>query len=67
MKPQDRIEALQKKHALLSALIEQEENTKSADDMFIQKLKKQKLMLKDVMLSIKQTGQHTVKEQVSAA
>ena len=53
MLPRERMESLQKKHALLSALIEQEENTRSADDLFVQKLKKQKLMIKDVLQGLR--------------
>lgn len=57
MLPRERVEALQKKHALLSALIEQEERSTCADDLFIQKLKKQKLMIKDVLLGMRERMQ----------
>lgn len=51
--PQERLEALQRKHSMLSALIEREESLPSANDGYIRQLKRQKLMIKDILSGVR--------------
>jgi hypothetical protein len=51
--PQERLDALQRKHSMLSALIEREENLPSANDSYIRQLKRQKLMIKDILAGVR--------------
>jgi hypothetical protein len=51
--PQERLDALQRKHSMLSALIEREESLPSANDGYIRQLKRQKLMIKDILAGIR--------------
>jgi len=53
MLPQERFESLQRKHAMLSALIEREETLPSANETYVSHLKRQKLMIKDVLAGIR--------------
>jgi hypothetical protein len=51
--PQERLESLQRKHSMLSALIEREESLPSANDSYIRQLKRQKLMIKDILSGVR--------------
>ncbi len=51
--PQERLDALQRKHSMLSALIEREESIPSANDSYIRQLKRQKLMIKDILSGVR--------------
>lgn len=51
--PQERLDALQRKHSMLSALIEREESLPSANDSYIRQLKRQKLMIKDILAGVR--------------
>ncbi len=53
MMPQERLDALNRKHSMLSALIEREENLPSANDSYVRQLKRQKLMIKDILSGIR--------------
>lgn len=53
MMPQERLDALQRKHSMLSALIEREESLPSANDSYIRQLKRQKLMIKDILSGVR--------------
>lgn len=53
MLPQERFESLQRKHAMLSALIEREETLPSANENYVSHLKRQKLMIKDILVGIR--------------
>lgn len=47
MLPQERLDALKRKHARVSALIESEQNQPSVSALYLRQLKQQKLKLKD--------------------
>lgn len=51
--PQERLDSLQRKHSMLSALIEREESLPSANDSYIRQLKRQKLMIKDILSGVR--------------
>ncbi|MCB1537404.1 MAG: DUF465 domain-containing protein [Rhodospirillales bacterium] len=51
--PQERLEALQRKHSMLSALIEREESLPAANESYVRQLKRQKLMIKDILSGIR--------------
>ena len=51
--PQERLEALQRKHSMLSALIEREEILPAANESYVRQLKRQKLMIKDILSGIR--------------
>jgi hypothetical protein len=51
--PHERLESLQRKHSMLSALIEREESLPSANDSYIRQLKRQKLMIKDILTGVR--------------
>lgn len=51
--PTERLDALQRKHSMLSALIEREESLPSANDSYIRQLKRQKLMIKDILSGVR--------------
>jgi|GEM_PF-1384349 len=53
MMPSERLDALQRKHSMLSALIEREESLPSANDSYIRQLKRQKLMIKDILTGVR--------------
>jgi len=53
MLPQERFESLNRKHSMLSALIEREESLPSSNDTYIRQLKMQKLMIKDILSGIR--------------
>jgi hypothetical protein len=63
MMPQERLEALQRKHSMLSALIEREESLVSANDSYIRQLKRQKLMIKDILTGIRDDLMEEVRER----
>lgn len=54
MMPQERLESLQRKHSMLAALIEREEHQASSDDEYIRKLKRQKLIIKDILEGVRE-------------
>jgi len=53
MLAQERFESLQRKHSLLSALIEREENLPSSNEGYVRQLKRQKLMIKDILAGVR--------------
>jgi len=53
MMAQERLDSLQRKHSMLSALIEREESLPSANDTYVRQLKRQKLMIKDILLGVR--------------
>lgn len=53
MLPRERYEALQRKHGLLSSLIEREENLPSSNEGYVRQLKRQKLMIKDILAGVR--------------
>lgn len=53
MMPQERLESLQRKHSMLSALIEKEENQLTSNEDYVRKLKRQKLMIKDILEGVR--------------
>lgn len=63
MLPQERLDALQRKHSMLSALIEREEHLPSANDSYIRQLKRQKLMIKDILAGIRDDLMEEVRER----
>jgi hypothetical protein len=52
MSRQERIEALKSKHQALEHAIDEENNRPRPDDLQINRLKKQKLMIKDELASL---------------
>lgn len=48
-----RLDALKKRHAILSSRIDEARKSPSMNDFFVQQLKKQKLALKDQMKGIR--------------
>ncbi len=54
--PASRIEALRHKHAILKHRIEQMQNLPSTTDFYLRQLKKQKLILKEVIEGIRSTS-----------
>lgn len=65
MMPQERLDALQRKHSMLSALIEREESLPSANDSYIRQLKRQKLMIKDILSGVRDDLMSEVAERRS--
>lgn len=65
MMPQERLDALQRKHSMLSALIEREESLPSANDSYIRQLKRQKLMIKDILSGVRDDLMNEVAERRS--
>jgi len=63
MMPQERLDALQRKHSMLSSLIEREETLPSANDTYIRQLKRQKLMIKDILNGIRDDLVEEAKER----
>ena len=53
MMPQERLESLQRKHSMLDAMIEKEEHQAAVDDEYIRKLKRQKLIIKDILEGVR--------------
>jgi hypothetical protein len=53
MMAQERLESLQRKHSMLSALIEREESLPSSNDTYVRALKRQKLMIKDILAGVR--------------
>jgi len=53
MLPSERLEALQRKHAMLSSLIEREEIQPASNESYIRQLKRQKLLIKDILEGIR--------------
>lgn len=53
MMAQERLDSLQRKHSMLSALIEREESLPSANDTYVRQLKRQKLMIKDILAGVR--------------
>lgn len=51
-----RLEALQKRHTVLSSKIEEAQKSPSTTDFFLRQLKKQKLALKEEMEGIRGSG-----------
>ncbi len=62
MMPQERLEALQRKHSMLSALIEREETLPSSNENYVRQLKRQKLMIKDILGGIREDLLESLKE-----
>ncbi len=54
--PSSRIKALREKHAELSSRIDKAQKFPSSTDYYLRKLKKQKLLLKEEIESIKQVS-----------
>lgn len=52
--PQERLESLQRKHSMLAALIEREESQAASNGDYIRKLKRQKLMIKDILEGVRE-------------
>ena len=63
MMPQERLESLQRKHSMLSALIEREESLPSANDTYVRQLKRQKLMIKDILAGVRDDLMAEVQER----
>lgn len=53
MLPQERFEALQRKHNMLSSLIEREETLPASNESYVRQLKRQKLMIKDILSGVR--------------
>ncbi|MBU6235742.1 MAG: DUF465 domain-containing protein [Alphaproteobacteria bacterium] len=53
MLARERLEALQRKHGMLSMLIEREENLPSSNESYVRQLKRQKLMIKDILSGVR--------------
>lgn len=53
MLPRERFEALQRKHSMLSTLIEREETLPSSNESYVRQLKRQKLMIKDILAGVR--------------
>jgi hypothetical protein len=51
-----RVQALRNKHALLSAQIEEAQRSPSATDIYLQQLKKQRLVLKEEIEGIRKAS-----------
>jgi len=51
-----RLDALKKRHSILSSRIEEARKSPSMNDFFVQQLKKQKLVLKDEIEAIRKTA-----------
>ena len=51
-----RLEALRNRHSLLSSRIEEAQKSPSTTDFFLRQLKKQKLMLKEEIEGIRESG-----------
>lgn len=49
----ERSESLQRKHSMLSALIEREESLPCTNDSYVRQLKRQKLMIKDILSGVR--------------
>lgn len=53
MMPQERLDSLQRKHSMLAALIEREENQPASNEGYVRQLKRQKLMIKDILEGVR--------------
>lgn len=63
MLPQERLEALQRKHSMLSSLIEREEILPAANEAYVRQLKRQKLMIKDILEGIRHDLMSAVRQR----
>lgn len=63
MMPQERLDSLHRKHSMLSALIEREESLPSANDTYVRQLKRQKLMIKDILAGVRDDLMAEVQER----
>ena len=54
MLPQNRIESLQEKRAVIASLVEKEEHATAIDTIRLRQLKKQKLQLKEIIGGIRE-------------
>jgi len=62
---QERVDALQRKHSMLSALIEREESLPSTNDTYVRQLKRQKLMIKDILSGVRDDLLNDIRERQS--
>ena len=66
MLAQERVESLQRKHSMLSDLIEREERQPALNEGYVKQLKRQKLMIKEILAGVRDDLMGEARERATA-